>query len=97
MISKLIDPVLMIFVSRFEDDDGDAMVEESVFPLFEFCDWAEARREGWVGDSQRILRRYGYNVWRLQDYLKGDKPLNKVLTKGSEMLVGIKENDSNEH
>ena len=38
MISKLIDPVLMIFVSRFEDDDGDAMVEESVFPLFEFCD-----------------------------------------------------------
>ena len=35
--------------------------------LFEFCDWAENRRPGGsVGDAQRLLRRWGYRIWRLK-------------------------------
>lgn len=59
--------------------------------LFEFCDWAEARKpKGKIGDSQRILMDFGYKIWRLQDYGKFNHSLNKPLDAGSEMLVGVK-------
>ncbi len=58
---------------------------------FEFCDWAEARLpQGGVGDAQRLLRDYGYEIQRLSDYVKGRrKPLNDVVTNGFEMLVAV--------
>jgi FkbM family methyltransferase len=40
--------------------------------LFEFCDWAEARKpDGKVGDAQRILMDLGYKIYRLKDFLGG--------------------------
>lgn len=59
--------------------------------LFEFCDWAEARKPGGkVGDSQRVLIDFGYTIWRLTDFIKGGKPLDMILEIGSDMLVGVK-------
>ena len=59
--------------------------------LFEFCDWAEARKpEGNIGDSQRVLIDFGYTIWTLSDFVKGCKPLDTILEIGSEMLVGVK-------
>ncbi|OBQ32681.1 MAG: hypothetical protein AN487_21925 [Anabaena sp. CRKS33] len=59
--------------------------------LFEFCDWAEARKpEGNIGDSQRVLIDFGYTIWTLSDFVKGGKPLDSILTQGSDMLVGVK-------
>jgi FkbM family methyltransferase len=59
--------------------------------LFEFCDWAEARKpEGKIGDSQRVLINFGYKIWKLNDFVKGGKPLDSILEKGSDMLVGVK-------
>jgi FkbM family methyltransferase len=59
--------------------------------LFEFCDWAEARKlKGKIGDSQRILMDFGYKIWRLEEYGKVNLPLDKPLVVGCEMLVGVK-------
>ena len=60
--------------------------------LFEFCDWAEARRaNGRPGDAQRLLRDCGYRVWRLRDLLRGRPPLDEALTEGFEALVAVRE------
>lgn len=60
--------------------------------IFEFCDWAEARMpQGEVGDAQRILKEWNYNLWRLSDYVKNKKPLKNILVDGFEMLVGIRQ------
>jgi FkbM family methyltransferase len=60
--------------------------------LFEFCDWAEARRaSGHPGDAQRLLRDCGYRVWRLQELLRGRPPLKEVLTDGFEALVAMRD------
>jgi FkbM family methyltransferase len=59
--------------------------------LFEFCDWAEARKpKGKIGDSQRTLMDFGYKIWRLEEYGKANLPLDKPLVVGCEMLVGVK-------
>jgi FkbM family methyltransferase len=40
--------------------------------LFEFCDWAEARKpDSKIGDAQRTLIDFGYKIYRLKDYLAG--------------------------
>lgn len=59
---------------------------------FEFCDWAEARRpNGQIGDAQRVLRSYGYRIWRLADFLNGEKPLTNILTNGFTTLIATKD------
>ncbi|MGA3073007.1 MAG: FkbM family methyltransferase [Bryobacteraceae bacterium] len=57
--------------------------------VFEFCDWAEARAPGVnVGDAQRLLREYGYVLWRLRDFgRRGARPLDGEMLQGFEMLV----------
>jgi FkbM family methyltransferase len=59
--------------------------------LFEFCDWAEERvPQGRVGDAQRVLREYGYSIWRMTDFGAGRPPLREVLTAGFAMLAAQK-------
>lgn len=74
--------------------EGASQLFNSLNPptvLFEFCDWAEARKpKGKIGDSQRILMDFGYKIWRLEDYGKNNLPLDKALEVGCEMLVGVK-------
>jgi len=56
--------------------------------LFEFIDWAEARlSEGKLGDAQRLLRGWGFKIWRLNDFVRGRSELSDVVTTGAEMLV----------
>ena len=60
--------------------------------LFEFCDWAEARRaSGQPGDAQRLLRSWGYQVWRLRDLCRQRRPLENVLTEGFDSLVAVRD------
>ena len=74
--------------------EGASQLFNSLNPptvLFEFCDWAEARKpKGKIGDSQRILMDFGYKIWRLENYGKTNLPLDKALEVGCEMLVGVK-------
>jgi hypothetical protein len=59
--------------------------------VFEFCDWAEARSPNLsVGEAQRVLAGFGYQIWRLNDLVAGRQPLSQILEHGSETLVGIK-------
>lgn len=60
--------------------------------VFEFCDWAEERVPGGqVGEAQRVLRGFGYQIWRLSDFLCGrGQPLKDVLLNGGEMLVAVR-------
>jgi FkbM family methyltransferase len=59
--------------------------------LFEFCDWAENRVPGGqAGDAQRVLRHWGYRIWRLRDMLHNRPALADVLTTGFETLVASK-------
>ena len=59
--------------------------------LFEFCDWAENRLPGGsVGDAQRVLKRCGYQIWRLKDIVQGRSPLQNVVTTGFDILVASK-------
>jgi FkbM family methyltransferase len=56
--------------------------------VFEFCDWAEESvLNGQVGCAQRVLKDWGYRIWRLKDMARGKPPLADVLTRGFEMLV----------
>lgn len=60
--------------------------------VFEFCDWAEGRvPEGRIGNAQRTLKDWGYRIWRLDDLLRGNRPLVDVLTSGFETLVAMKD------
>lgn len=59
--------------------------------VFEF--WDEAERAVAAlrpGDSQRILRDHGYDIWRIGDWLRGAAPIADVLESGTEMLVAQK-------
>jgi FkbM family methyltransferase len=59
--------------------------------VFEFCDWAEESvLGGQVGYAQRLLRDWGYHIWRLKDVARGKAPLTSVLTSGFEMLVAAR-------
>jgi FkbM family methyltransferase len=59
--------------------------------VFEFCDWAEDRVPGGQrGNAQRVLKDYGYRIWKLHDFLRGKQPLADVLTAGFETLVAVK-------
>jgi FkbM family methyltransferase len=59
--------------------------------IFEFCDWAEARFPGrQPGDSQRLLIDLGYEVWRLEEFQVGARPLSEPLVEGFEMLVALR-------
>jgi FkbM family methyltransferase len=59
--------------------------------VFEFCDWAEESvLGGQAGCAQRLLRDWGYRVWRLKDVVKGKASLEDVLTNGFEMLVAAR-------
>lgn len=61
------------------------------FIIFEFCDWAEDRVPGrQVGDAQRILRRWGYRIWRLHDTVCEGRELAGILSTGSSMLVAAR-------
>jgi hypothetical protein len=66
--------------------------DEAPAILFEFGDWAEARMPGGeVGDAQRVLRGYGYEMQRLSDFVRGRrKPLKDVIVKGYEMFVAVR-------
>jgi FkbM family methyltransferase len=56
--------------------------------IFEFCDWAEEQAPGrQKGDAQRILRDFGYDIWRLADFIADQAPLNEVITDGFYSLV----------
>ena len=48
--------------------------------LFEFYEWAE-RRSGTPGDAQRVLRQWGYDIWRIEDYVSGRPPMSDCLTR----------------
>jgi FkbM family methyltransferase len=59
--------------------------------VFEFCDWAEDRVPGGQrGNAQRVLKDYGYRIWKLHDLLRGKQPMADVLTAGFETLVAMK-------
>jgi FkbM family methyltransferase len=59
--------------------------------VFEFCDWAEESvLSGQVGCAQRLLRDWGYRLWRLGDFSRGRPPLGEILTSGFEMLVALR-------
>lgn len=56
--------------------------------LFEFMDWAEARLPGGrPGDAQRVLRDWGFKIWRLDDFVRTRGELSDIVTTGAEMLV----------
>ncbi len=56
--------------------------------VFEFCDWAEKSVSGGrAGYAQRLLRDWGYHIWRLKDLVRGKTPLTRILTSGFDMLV----------
>jgi FkbM family methyltransferase len=88
--------LLKVDVEGFEQDvfAGAEHLLNGQYPpaiLFEFCDWAEARRaNGSPGDAQRLLRSWGYRVWRLRDLLRQRGPLEDVLTGGFEALLAIR-------
>jgi FkbM family methyltransferase len=57
--------------------------------IFEFVDWAENLAHGInIGDSQRILKGYGYTIFDF-DNLKGG-PLPEIVTKGMRNLYATK-------
>jgi FkbM family methyltransferase len=60
---------------------------------FEFCDWAEGRVSGGkIGDAQRVLRDWGYSIWDITDFLHDKPPLDRIKTKGFDILVAKSDN-----
>ena len=58
--------------------------------VFEFCDWAEARRsEHDVGAAQRFLLDRGFCIWRASDYDCGS-PISTPIMTGGDMLVACR-------
>lgn len=88
--------VMKVDVEGFEAavfEGAEKLLASDTAPLilFEFCDWAENRLPGGrVGDAQRLLRRWGYRIWRLKDIVQGRSPLQNVVTTGFDMLVASK-------
>lgn len=59
--------------------------------LFEFTDWAERRACGDdLGRAQRRLLDYGYRLWRVDAWLRGGAPLNRLVTSGAAELLAVK-------
>ena len=58
--------------------------------LFEFVDWAEELANGSIpGDAQKLLMKYGYKLWSIND--KGKLSLMySPLTQGSVMIWASK-------
>jgi FkbM family methyltransferase len=66
--------------------------DSSPIIVFEFCDWAEESvLGGRVGYAQRLLRDWGYRIWRLKDMTRGKTPLEDILTSGFEILVAARD------
>ena len=64
---------------------------KSPIVVFEFCDWAEDRvPDKQIGDAQRLLKDWGYHIWRLKDLMNNKPPLAEVLTSGFETFVAQK-------
>ena len=62
--------------------------EDPPVVVFEFIDWAEARLPGGApGDAQRLLRDWGFRLWRLDDFVRARGELPDIVTTGTEMLV----------
>lgn len=57
--------------------------------IFEFCDWAGGRATQ-LGEAQRVLMSYGYQIWRLDDYTSKKRPLSKPITSGLLSLVAVR-------
>jgi hypothetical protein len=56
--------------------------------IFEFCDWAEERAPNYqVGDAQRLLQSWGYNLRRLENDAARRPPLKEPLTEGFATIV----------
>lgn len=58
--------------------------------VFEFCDWAEKRMGERLGASQETLLNYGYQIWKLEDYLTNKPPLKRIVTTGFYTFVAKK-------
>jgi len=72
---------------------GSKLLSRSVSPtiIFEFCDWAEDAAAGIeIGGAQQVLKQFGYQIWRLSDYMAGKPPLEANLKTGTDMLVAAK-------
>lgn len=72
---------------------GAKRLLESASPpliVFEFCDWAEQGAGTKPGDSQRLLKEMGYQMWLLEDYLRGGQPIPTILEKGFHSIVARK-------
>lgn len=87
--------VLKIDVEGFEEAvflGGEKLLRGRTPPtiLFEFLDWAEARAGFRPGGAQAILRRWGYSLWTLADFLRRLPPLDSPLTNGGAMLVAVR-------
>jgi FkbM family methyltransferase len=66
----------------------------SPWVVFEFVDWAEGRDGApTLGAAQQYLRDLNYDLWRLEDWRSGAKPLETILTEGSAMLVARRRMD----
>jgi FkbM family methyltransferase len=58
--------------------------------IFEFCYWAEERAfPGRLGWAQTVLMEYGYELWRLSDFLAGRAPLRTPVVQGTESIVAV--------
>lgn len=91
--------VLKIDVEGFEEGvlrGAEGLLRGSNPPaiLFEFYDWAE-RNAGCAGDSQRLLREWGYRIWTLEGLLRNDAPIGESVTgvvEGS--LIALREDQN---
>jgi FkbM family methyltransferase len=84
--------VIKIDVEGFEVDVlagalGLLGAEKPPVVIFEFCDWAEARRSrNEIGAAQRLLMDLGFTIWRASEYDRA-APIKTALDIGSDMLV----------
>ncbi len=58
--------------------------------IFEFADWAERRIGLMPGQSQKRLREYGYEIWRLNDFIQNKEPMKDILEEGCLNLIAQK-------
>jgi FkbM family methyltransferase len=59
--------------------------------IFEFNEVAAGvPAEGSIESSQDLLRAFGYELWFLEDFLKGSPPLKRNVASGFHMIVGKK-------
>ena len=83
---------IKIDVEGFESQifkSGANLLSQSEAPdiLFEVCDWAESLAGNQVGDSQRILKEYGY---RLFDSERANAPIENISSAPFAMILASK-------